>query len=400
LARGPAAALSEPGGKPDLVALSHLRWSFVYQRPQHLMSRFARERRVFFVEEPIWAGDGAVPRLETTDRPEGVTLAVPHLPAGLAVDAAAAEAAVADLLAAFLAERGSTGQVLWSWTPMALPWARDLSPAAVVYDCMDELSLFAGAPPELLAREERLLARADLVFTGGRSLFEAKRGRHPAVHLFPSSIDAAHFGRARTLSERSAAGSPEPADQAAIPRPRLGYFGVIDERLDRELLAGLAAARSDWQLVLIGPVVKVGPATLPRAANIHYLGMKPYEELPAYLAGWDVALLPFADNDATRFISPTKTPEYLAGGRRVVSTPIRDVVEPYGRLGLVEIGNDAAEFASAIERCLAAGERPEEAESWLKAVDEHLAGSSWDETWRRMSALVDAVTEARRRAMD
>lgn len=399
MVRGPAAAPTEPGGKPDLVAFSHLRWSFVYQRPQHLMSRFARERRVFFVEEPVWTGEGAAPRLAPRlvidERPEGVTVAVPHLPADLAADPAAAEEEVADLLSAFLAERGSSGQVIWTWTPMALPWARGLSPAAVVYDCMDELSLFAGAPPELLLREERLLAAADLVFTGGRSLFEAKRGRHPAVHCFPSSIDAAHFGRARVLGAAA-----EPADQAAIPRPRLGYFGVIDERLDRELLAGLAAARPGWQIVLVGPVVKVDPAALPRAANIHYLGMKPYAELPAYLAGWDVALLPFAQNDATRFISPTKTPEYLAGGRRVVSTPIRDVVEPYGRLGLVEIGKDAGELEAGILRCLAAGDRPEDAAAWLRSVDEHLAGSSWDETWRRMSTLVDAVTEARRRAMD
>jgi UDP-galactopyranose mutase len=381
------AALAEPGGKPDLDALSHLRWNFVYQRPQHLMARAARERRVFFVEEPIW-GDGAAPRLDASPRPEGVTVVVPHLPAHMAADLAGAERTLTGLLAELLEEEGSTGPVLWYWTPMALAWTEGIEPAAVVYDCMDELSLFAGAPAELLAREARLLAAADLVFTGGRSLFEAKAGRHPAVHLFASSIDAAHFGRARAL----AAGAPEPADQAAIPHPRLGYFGVIDERLDRELLAGLAAAHPGWHLVLVGPVVKIDPAALPHGANLHYLGMKPYEELPAYLAGWDVALLPFAANEATRFISPTKTPEYLAGGRRVVSTPIRDVVEPYGRLGLVEIADGAAEFGAAVGRSLAA----EDGETWLRRVDEQLAGASWDETWRRMSALIDAVAEARR----
>ncbi len=390
LARGLAAALGEPGGKPDLVALSHLRWDFVYQRPQHLMARAARERRVFFVEEPVWGGDGTMPRLDASPRPEGVTVVVPHLPSRMAADMAAAEGTVAHLLAELLAERGSAGPVLWYWTPMALAWTHGIEPAAIVYDCMDELSLFAGAPAELLAREERLLATADLVFTGGSSLFEAKRRRHPAVQLFPSSIDAAHFGRARRPE------APEPADQAAIPHPRLGYFGVIDERLDRDLVAGLAAAHPEWHLVLLGPVVKIDPTTLPRGGNLHLLGMKPYGELPAYLAGWDVALLPFADNESTRFISPTKTPEYLAGGRRVVSTPIRDVVEPYGRLGLVEIGRGVPEFAAAVERCLAAGDE----EVWLQRVDEQLAGSSWDETWRRMSALIDAVAEARRRAMD
>ncbi len=365
----------------DLVALSHLRWDFVTQRPQHLMTRCARERRVLFVEEPLWHDDGSAPRLETSPRPEGVTVAVPHLPDTLCRDFDAADRAIADLLAEFAREHAISRPILWTWTPMALPWATGLEPEVVVYDCMDELSLFAGAPIELLEREQRLLSCADLVFAGGPSMFEAKRRRHSSVHLFPSSIDAQHFGRARALE-----GAAEPADQATIPRPRLGFFGVIDERFDRDLIGDLAAANPQWQVVLIGPVVKIDPSTLPRAANIHYLGAKPYAELPAYLAGWDVALLPFAANESTRFISPTKTPEYLAGGRRVVSTPVRDVVDTYGRRGLVEIGLDAGEFAEAIERCLADRDR----ENWLAQVDRHLAGSSWDETWRRMSALIDA----------
>ncbi|HYG64717.1 MAG TPA: glycosyltransferase family 1 protein [Thermoanaerobaculia bacterium] len=374
--------------KPDLVCLSHLRWDFVYQRPQHLMSRFARDRRVFFVEEPM-PHDGP-PRLEVSDRPEGVRVVVPRLPHGL--DAQAAEAAQRELLPSLFAEQGIADYILWYYTPMALAFTAGLAPSAVVYDCMDELSLFRGAPPELLEREARLLESADLVFTGGQSLYEAKRDRHPDVHAFPSSIDAEHFGRARQLR------GSEPADQAGIPRPRLGYFGVIDERLDLDILAGVADARPDWHLVILGPVVKIDPASLPRRANLHYPGMKKYEELPDYLAGWDVALMPFARNESTRFISPTKTPEYLAGGRPVVSTPIRDVVRPYGEMGLVEIAEDVPGFVAAAERALDMGRGAGEArEEWLRQVDGFLAGSSWHSTWQRMSELIESAVAARRR---
>jgi glycosyltransferase involved in cell wall biosynthesis len=375
--------------KPDIVCLSHLRWDFVYQRPQHLMSRFARDRRVFFVEEPLH-GDGAA-RLELGERQGGVRVAVPHLPAGLSAEEA--EAAQRDLLQGLLADHGVTEYVLWFYTPMALGFAAGLEPSAVVYDCMDELSLFRGAPSSLLEREARLLELADLVFTGGQSLYEAKRDRHPDAHAFPSSIDAAHFGRARLPQ-------PEPADQAAIPRPRLGYFGVIDERIDLDLLAAVADARPDWQIVMVGPVVKIDPESLPRRANLHYLGMKPYDELPSYLAGWDVALMPFARNESTRFISPTKTPEYLAGGRPVVSTSIRDVVRPYGEMALVEIADEPAELVAAVERALAccAEEGGMERESWLKRVDEFIARGSWGRTWRHMSDLIEAAVAKRRAA--
>lgn len=371
--------------RPDLVCLSHLRWDFVYQRPQHLMSRFARDRRVFFVEEPVFA-DGA-PRLELHER-GGVRVAVPHLPHG--TDPATAEAVQADLLRGLLADHELSEYILWYYTPMAMAFSAGLEPVAVVYDCMDELSLFRGAPPELIEQEERLLARADLVFTGGQSLYEVKRDRHPSVHAFPSSIDHEHFRSART-----ALPVPDGADlQTAIPHPRLGYFGVIDERMDLDLLAAVAEARPDWQLILLGPVVKIDPASLPRLPNLHFLGMKTYQELPAWLAGWDVALMPFALNESTRFISPTKTPEYLAGGRPVVSTPIRDVVRPYGEMELVEIAGDAETFVAAAERLLALD--PRQRAAWLRRVDEFLAQSSWRQTWQKMSDLVDDAVAVRR----
>jgi UDP-galactopyranose mutase len=370
---------------PDLVCLSHLRWDFVYQRPQHLMSRCAAGRRVFFVEEPIF--DEGPLRLEVSERGRGVRVAVPRLPEGLTSEVAR-DAAQQCLVERLMADYGVRDFVLWYYTPMALRFTRHLRPLATVYDCMDELSAFKGASPLLRNLEQELLARADLVFTGGQSLYEAKRDRHPRVYAFPSSIDLAHFARARDDS------AADPADQAAVPRPRLGFFGVIDERFDAGLLDAVARLRPDWQFVMIGPVVKIDPASLPRRPNIHYLGMKSYEELPLYLAGWDVALLPFARNESTRFISPTKTPEYLAAGKPVVSTSIRDVVRPYGEQGFVRIADAPEEFVGACEAAMG-----EDAAARVERVDGFLAETSWDRTWRQMSDLIEGVASARRDAV-
>lgn len=362
----------------DLVCLCHLRWDFVFQRPQHLMVRWARERRVFFFEEPVWHDGPAhlhVAR-RAGERGAEVIVAAPHLPRETRAQEALSAAQQRILLDLLLRAHGVSEFLLWYYTPMALAFSGHLRPRAVVYDCMDELSAFAGAPPALREREAALLARAEVVLTGGQSLYEAKRRHHRNIHPFPSSVDAAHFGRAR-------AGLPEPPDQAEIARPRLGFFGVIDERMDLDLLARVAAARPDWSLVMIGPVVKIDPADLPRARNLHYLGQRPYADLPAYLAGWDVALLPFARNEATRYISPTKTPEYLAAGKPVVSTSIRDVVEPYGRLGLAHIADAAPAFIAAVEAAL----RQDRA-AHQRAADALLQRTSWDQTWARIRAVV------------
>jgi UDP-galactopyranose mutase len=274
---------------------------------------------------------------------------------------------------------------LWYYTPMFLGFTSHLASRLVVYDCMDELSAFKGAAPEMKAKEAELLRRAELVFTGGQSLYEAKKETHPKVYCLPSSIDFKHFSQARTWKS-------EPVDQQSIPSPRLGYFGVIDERMDLELLAALAVAHPEWQLVMVGPVVKIDPASLPRRDNIHYLGMKSYKELPAYLAGWDVALLPFALNESTRFISPTKTPEYLAGGRPVVSTPITDVVRPYGERGLIRVGSTPEEFIAEVEASLQASAHYA---AWLRQVDKFLHNNSWDNTWNRMYKLIDEAQRAK-----
>jgi len=374
-------AYANVGRNPDLVCLSHLRWDFVYQRPQHLLSRFAKGRRVFFVEEPLF-GDWQ-PHLDITPRGDGLHVVVPRVPQGMGGEAV--EAVQKGLMDDLFGERGIDDYVLWYYTPMALAWTRHLQPLATVYDCMDELSAFRGAPPALREREAELFRRADLIFTGGQSLYEAKRDQHHAVYALPSSIDAPHFAQAR-----SATGDPE--DQAGIPHPRLGFFGVIDERMDIGLLDAVAVARPDWHLVLVGPVVKIEESELPRRANIHYLGGKSYDELPAYIAGWDVALLPFARNESTRFISPTKTPEYLAAGKPVVSTSIRDVVRPYGEMGMVRIADTPREFAECVAQALV-----EDAAARVGAVDAFLSQTSWDRTWGRMSELIEDVVAARRR---
>jgi len=339
------------------------------------MTRCATERRVFFFEEPIF--DAVNPELHIS-RDRGVYVCVPHLPRDLSRTDIIAE--LRRQLYGLQARFKIDHPVMWYYTPMALAFARDFPSRTIVFDCMDELSAFHDAPRELLTLEAELLKRADLVFTGGHSLYEAKRERHRRVYAFPSSVDVPHFFSARHAKA-------DPHDQSELPRPRLGYFGVVDERMDLNLLDAIASARPDWHLIILGPCVKIDPATLPRRANIHYLGMKTYEELPAYLSGWDVALLPFAKNDATKFISPTKTPEYLAAGRPVVSTSVRDVVRPYGEQGLVHIADEPAEFIRAIEQALAPPQP-----GWRERVDRMLSERSWDRTWSEMSALIDAAS--------
>ncbi|MGE5374627.1 MAG: UDP-galactopyranose mutase [Bacteroidota bacterium] len=367
-------------GTLDLVCFSHLRWNFVYQRPQHLMSRCARERRVFFVEEPEPSDGPAHMKLEK-DR-SGVIVVKPQLPGGLNEEET--NAALRTLMDQFFADEIDE-YILWYYTPMALNFSRQLQPALTVYDCMDELSLFKGAPARLRDLEQELISRADLIFTGGQTLYEGKKNGHDNVYLFPSSIDARHFEQARKKQA-------DPADQKDIPHPRLGFFGVIDERMDLDLLRDMALARPDWHLVMLGPVVKIDPGALPALPNIHYLGMKTYDQLPLYLSGWDVALLPFALNDSTRFISPTKIPEYLAGGKPVVSTPIRDVINPYGTQNLVSIAANATGFVDAVEKIL--HRNRDEAARWLRRVDEKLSQNSWDYTWKQMMTLIESSMAA------
>ena len=361
--------------RPLLVCLSHLRWNFVFQRPQQLLSRAAKYYQVIYIEEPIFES-----RTEPTARIEAplpsVRVVTPVLPSTASPSQTVEyqRKLVDELIAGTPHDR----LVMWYYTPMALTFSDHVISNVCVYDCMDELSAFRYAPPELRELEKLLFRRADIVFTGGQSLYEAKRNLHHAIYPFPSSIDTVHFHQARQECE-------EPADQATIPGPRVGYFGVIDERLDIELVTVASRAMPDVQFVMLGPVVKVDPLSLPQAANLHWLGSKSYSELPAYLAHWDVGWMPFALNEATRYISPTKTPEFLAAGLPVVSTAIVDVVRTYAAAGLVDIA-DEEDIEAKLRAALA---RPRH--SLLRGIDEYLSDMSWDKTW---SAMADHVARA------
>jgi UDP-galactopyranose mutase len=347
------------------------------------MSRFAEQRRVFFIEEPSF--DAVIPELRVNVcTKSGVHVISPAVPERFNPDQA--NDSVRELLRGLIQEYRIDDYVAWFYTPMALGFAAELQPALTVYDCMDELSLFQGAPPLLVQYEELLFKRANKVFTGGYSLFEAKCERHAEVYAFPSSVDVHHFSRAHFIKS-------EPPDQQIITHPRIGYAGVIDERIDAALIAQLSEMRPEWQIVMIGPVVKISPAALPKASNIHYLGMKPYADLPTYFSGWDAAMLPFALNESTRFISPTKTPEYLAAGLPVISTPIRDVVRPYQELGLARIAATAEEFAAAMDHVLTYGMSLK----WRERAHAFLSTLSWDKTWSAMNDLiVSAIAEGER----
>ncbi|MBC7570363.1 MAG: glycosyltransferase family 1 protein [Spirosoma sp.] len=353
----------------DLICFSHLRWNFVYQRPQHLLSRATESYRVWFLEEPVY--DDGEPRLTQCKQANRLTVVVPHLPHGTNSDQA--RQLQKELLDTFMVSQQIDNFVAWYYTPMALLFSDHLKPKLTVYDCMDELSAFWGAPPQLLDQEKKLMQRAGVVFTGGYSLYEAKQHRHPNIFAFPSSIDFAHFATAR---------QPKP-DQRTIASPSIGFSGVIDERFDYQLLGEMASRRPDWQFVLIGPIVKIDHNMLPKGPNVHYLGMKAYNDLPYYFSNWDVAMMPFALNDSTRFISPTKTPEYLAAGLPVVSTPIRDVVRTYGSEDFVQVVNSPDAFIKAIELALA----KKHPQNW-SAIDAFLKKNSWNNTWHEMHRIM------------
>ena len=374
-----------------LICFSHLRWSFVFQRPQHLMTRFAQTMRVIVFEEPIFDDTLTAAHLDTNIcESSGVVVMTPRLPADWLVDAKPSRKALLaqqQLLETALEDTEAASRVFWFYTPMMLDLIGTQAAAAIVYDCMDELSKFAGAPTDIVGQERRLMQRADVVFTGGRALFEAKSAFHHNVHAFPSSVDRAHFATARSPD------GDEPADQASLPHPRFGFFGVIDERMDLASIEMLADAEPQASIVMVGPVAKIDPASLPRRPNIHYLGGKSYDELPLYLAGWDVALMNFAINEATTFISPTKTPEYLAGGKPVVSTPITDVVRDYGDLKALVIADPGEAF---VEGCRAALTLARDPSVWLAEVDARLATTSWDTTQAAMAVLIDKSVGAKR----
>ena len=368
---------------PHLIVFSHLRWNFVFQRPQHLLSRLARDFPVVVIEEPIHC-DGTA-WMERLSPVAGVTVWKPHTPIEAPGFHDDQLSLLEPMISRELASEGIVDYAVWFYTPMALPLLNGLSPRAVIYDCMDELSAFRNAPRQMRQRETALLKRAELVLTGGPSLYEAKRSQHDNVLCLPSAVDAAHYANANAVAD---AGRMRRAGelQGRIAEPRLGFFGVIDERLDIELVAAVADADPRWQVVMVGPVVKIDPARLPQRPNLHWLGQQPYDLLPQLVAGWSVCLMPFALNESTRFISPTKTLEYMAAGKPVVSTPITDVAVMFG--DLVAIADDAPAFVAACRSALAqgAGERA----ARQAAMAERVARHGWDAT---AATIRDAICD-------
>ena len=361
-----------------LFVFSHLSWDFVYQRPQQLMSRLARHYRIFFIEEPEPAGGteeaAAVGWHATQPLPQLTVLRS----SGIVEKRGFNERNVPALREKLseLRQQHPNG-IAWLYTPMAMPLLEVLNPVRVIYDCMDELSAFMNPPAGLLEHERQLLERADLVFTGGPSLYAIKRHLNANVHCFPSSVDVTHFRKA--LDRKIAYPPHEP-----LPQPRLGFFGVLDERLDLALIAAIADARPHWQLVLVGPVVKIDPASLPQRPNICYTGQQPYALLPAFLASWDVCLMPFALNEATRFISPTKSLEYMAAELPVVRTAVKDVVEQHA--DVVTIADTADDFIHCCDRVLAWS--AEDRLQQIRRMREKLSLTSWDTTVREMRYLM------------
>ena len=363
-----------------VIVFSHLRWNFVFQRPQQLLSRMAQHQKIIFFEEPVLTEGESF--LDITEPLPNLQVWRPHTSSPATGFHDEQLPYLKPLLAEGMRDARVNEYIVWFYTPMALPLAQSLTPKAVIYDCMDELSAFLNAPRQLLQRETALLKIADLVFTGGPSLYEAKKDRSEHVYCFPSSVDATHFARGQS-------GQPEAQEQAVLPRPRLGFFGVIDERVDLALIDALAVQKPEWQIVLVGPVVKIDPAQLPRRSNIHYFGQQDYARLPEFLAGWDVCLLPFARNAATRFISPTKTLEYMAAERPIVSTPITDVAQPYG--DIVYLGDSHADFIAACEAALSASE--EERSARVAKMCTVLTRTSWDATVAAMQELIVQAME-------
>lgn len=356
-----------------LIVFSHLRWNFIFQRPQHLLTRLSKFYRILFVEEPMRTE--GVPYMYSAYVDSNIRVLVPYTNEDSSGFTDRQVMVITPLLEAWLKveEDLSAGYGIWFYTPQALPMKDLFSPEFVVFDVMDELSLFKGAPAQLKDREKELLQVADVVIAGGPSLWKAKKEVRPDVINLPSAVDASHFSP-KHGEELEQIDHYEAALEHDIPHPRIGFFGAIDERLDIELIEAIAEADPHWHVVMVGPVVKIDPAALPQAHNIHWLGQQNYQKLPQLVHEWDVCILPFALNDSTKFISPTKTLEYMAAEKPIVSTPIHDVIELYG--AVVEIGATPAEFIEKVRLLL--NEPKDKRAARIKRSLELVARSAWD----------------------
>jgi len=372
-----------------LIVFCHLRWDFVWQRPQQFHSRFAKRRRVLFVEGPFVEPGDFEPYYSLRAVPEhpGVTLMNMHFSeeawnkGGVYVDATR-RALLDKALATDLKGRFDS-PVAWFYDPMAVESHLGQHGAiATVYDCMDELSQFRFAPPELVQRERRLLLNADVVFAGGRKMAQSKRRFNTNVHFYGCGVDVAHFGKARQAT------TAVPEDIKHIEGKVLGYFGVVDERLDYDLIGQLADANLDWNVVIIGPTAKVNPADFPQRPNLHWLGGRDYSQLPSYTKRFDVALMPFALNEATEYINPTKALEYMATATPIISTPVPDVVSNFSTV--CKISKTSEEFVKFA--CEQAAQIDQVAvERGVKMASEN----TWDAIVAKMEGHIADVFERR-----
>ena len=348
--RDPLNGANEQAFAYPILVHSHLRWDWVWQRPQQFLSRFAKRHPILFVEEAMPVADLDKPRAMLRDVASVPNLTVlrTEFPPSVLADREAVDAEQKRLVLATLAGPLSATferPVQWFYDPMAaIAFAGQMNECAIVYDCMDQLSQFRGAPPELIRRERELLSLADVVFAGGPKIWKAKREHNANCHSYGCGVDVRHFGKARAEETEI------PADLASLPGPRLGYFGVVDERMDYELVSALALAHPEWSVIIIGPACKVDPAGFPQHPNLHFLGARGYDQLPAYVKGLDVCLMPFAMNEATEFINPTKALEYMATARPIVSSAVEDVVLQFS--DVVSIAGSHTEFIAMCEQAI------------------------------------------------
>ncbi len=357
---------------PDIVVFSHLRWEFVWQRPQHIIQRLSKNRNILIVEEPIPFHKRDEGKAKITQVDTNITVLQPQARWENFSDV------VTPFVQQYVKEKGSSQPILWFYSPMFVEVSETIPHQLIVFDCMDELSAFNGAPQSLIDKEAQLLEMADVVFTGGKSLFDSKKQKAKKVFCFPSSVDQQHFEKALKVF------TPVPGDLKQVPHPIIGFYGVIDERMDLALLEKVASTLPLLSFVLVGPIVKIDPETLPKQSNIYYLGQRSYEELPQYLKAFDVAMMPFALNKSTQFISPTKTLEFMAAMKPIVSTPIYDVVRDYQQE--VAIADDEKKFAQAIQNYI--HESPRERIQREKLQQQVIKRTSWDKTVHQMEKIL------------
>jgi len=386
----------EQENRKTIICFSHLTWDRnLFQRPQQLMLRFSKRFNVLYVS-------GYSCRQFFIDLFRRKKTHSYHVTDNLAVYSPFALPPIKKyssitirlnkILLSFLVKRRLKklkfkDPILWIYHPRYIDAIGKFKEELIIYDCMDDFTSLLSdyEDRERNIKDERaLLKKADMVFAGGYSIAELKRDSREHIHVFPSAVEIYHFKKARSDNLEM------PDDITDIPHPILGYWGAIDERVDHELLKRLAMKHPEWSIVLLGPIVrhKAGDLSyLKEIKNIFWLGPKDYSLLPNYAKAFDVCLIPFVLSREGKFLSPTKTLEYLATGKPVVSTPITDVVRFYD--GVVGIADGPDEFGMAVRRCM-----EEDNASMKQKRICFTENKSWEDTAEKMEKLIlDKIEE-------